>query len=120
MDLIAPLSPRVRWDQVVRTIVDHKLAIVLPAVLDGEHPNIGVVGQPVAERFGCIVQPCVALLLNHFRSVGDGLLDELDNAGLGLEKLTRGIVALAEAGGPGLIRKCSVSKRNPVRRRGGD
>ena len=98
MDLITALSPRVRWHQVVRTIVDHKLAIVLAAVLDGECPDVGVVDQAVAEKFRCIVQPCVALLLNHFRSIGDGLLHELDDIGLGLEKITRRIIALAEVG----------------------
>jgi hypothetical protein len=71
---------------------------VLAAVLDGERPDGGVVGQPVAEKFRCIVQPRVALLLNHFRSVGDGLLYELDDVGLGLESVTRRIVALAEVG----------------------
>jgi hypothetical protein len=50
-DLISALAPRVRWHQVVRTIVDHKLAIVLAAVLDGERPDAGVVGQPVSEKF---------------------------------------------------------------------
>ncbi|PYU18519.1 MAG: hypothetical protein DMG32_26115 [Acidobacteria bacterium] len=58
----------------------------------------GVVGQPVPEKFRCFVQPRVALLLNHFRSVGDGLLHELDHLGLGLESVTRRIVALAEVG----------------------
>ena len=86
MDLITALSPRVRWHEVVRTIVDHKLAIVLAAVLDGECPDVGVVDQAVAETFRCIVQPCVTLLLNRFRSVGDGLLHELDHLGLGLGK----------------------------------
>jgi len=87
--LITALSPRVRWHHVVRAIVDHKLAIVLAAVLDGERPDAGVVGQPVAEKFRCIVQTRVALLLNHFRSVGDGFLHELDDVGLGLEEVTR-------------------------------
>jgi hypothetical protein len=36
--------------------------------------------------------------LNHFHSVGDGLLHELDDVGLGLENVTRRIVALAEVG----------------------
>ena len=97
MDLITALSPRVRWHEVVRTIVDHKLAIVLAAVLDSDHPDVGVVGQPVP-KFRCFIQPRVALLLNHFRSVGDGLLHELDDVGLGLENVTRRIVALAEVG----------------------
>ena len=50
MDLITALSPRVQWHEVVRTIVDRKLAIVLAAVLDGGRPDGGVVGHPVAER----------------------------------------------------------------------
>jgi hypothetical protein len=45
------LAPRVRGHQVVRPIVDHKLAIVLTAVLDGERPDGGVVSQPVAKEF---------------------------------------------------------------------
>jgi hypothetical protein len=71
---------------------------VLAAVLYGERPDGGVVGHPVTEKFRYIIQPCVALLLNHFRSVGDGLLDEFDDVGLGLEKVTRRIVARAEVG----------------------
>ncbi len=55
-------------------------------------------GHPVAEKFRGFVQPRVALLLNHFRSVRDGLLHELDDVGLGLENVTRRIVALAEVG----------------------
>jgi hypothetical protein len=72
---------------------------VLSAVLDGERPDGGVVGQAVAKKFHCIVQPCIALLLNHFRSLGDGLLHELARD---------------------LIRKSSISARNPVQRRAGD
>jgi hypothetical protein len=45
------LATRVRWHQIVRTIVDHKLAIMLAAVLDGERPDGGVVGQPVPKKF---------------------------------------------------------------------
>jgi hypothetical protein len=71
---------------------------VLAAVLNGECPDGRVVGQPVNEKFRCLVQPRVALLLNHFCSVGDGLLHELDDVGPGLERFTRGIVALAEVG----------------------
>src|SRR6267143_5695388 len=92
----ALLPTRVWRDQVVRAIVHNKLAVVLAAVLDGEYPDGGVVGQPVAEKFRCMVQPRVALLLNHFCSVSDGLLHELDDVGLGLENVTRRIVALAE------------------------
>lgn len=43
------------------------LAIVLAAVLDGERPDAGVVGQSVAEEFHCIVHSCVALPLSDFR-----------------------------------------------------
>ena len=96
--LTGGLAPRVRWHQVVRTIVDHQLAIVFGAVLDGEGPNGRVVGQPVAKEFCCLVQPGIALLLNDFRAVGDGLLHELDDVGLGLEPLTRRIIVLAEVG----------------------
>jgi len=71
---------------------------MLATVLDGKGPDIGVVGQPIAEKFRCLVQPCVALLLNYFRSVGDGLLHELNDVGLGLEPVTLRIVALAEVG----------------------
>jgi len=56
------------------------------------------VGQPVAEKFRDIVQSSIALLLNHFRSVRDCLLHELYDVGLGLENVTRRIVALAEVG----------------------
>ena len=38
---ITALPPRVRRNQVVRTIIDHKLAVVLAAVLDGDHPGVG-------------------------------------------------------------------------------
>jgi len=68
---------------------------VLAAVLDGERPDGGVVGQPIAEKLRSIVQPRVALLLNHFHSGGDGLLHEFDDVGFGLESVTRRIVALA-------------------------
>jgi hypothetical protein len=71
---------------------------VLAAVLDGGRPNGRVVGQPIAEKLRSIVQPRVALLSNHFRSGGDGLLHELDDVGFSLESLTRRIVALAEVG----------------------
>jgi hypothetical protein len=71
---------------------------VLGAVFNGKGPDGRVVGQPVPEEFRCFVQPRVALLLNHLRSVRDGLLHELDDVGLGLELLTRRIVALAEVG----------------------
>jgi hypothetical protein len=57
MDLITVLSPRVRWHQVVRTIVDHKLAIVLAAVLDGECPDVGVVDQAVAANMAKAQSP---------------------------------------------------------------
>ena len=95
---ITALSPGVRWHEVVRAIVDHKLAIVLAAVLDGERPDGGVVGQPVPEEFRCIVQPCVALFLNHLGSICDGLLHKLHYVGLALESVARRIVALAEVG----------------------
>ena len=90
------LSPRIRWHQIVSAIVDDELTIVLAAVLYGERPDRGVVGHPIAEKLCSIVQPRVALLLNHFRSGGDGFLHKLDDVGFGLESLARGIVALAE------------------------
>ena len=71
---------------------------MLAAVLDRERPDVGVVGQPITEEFGCIVQPRITLLLNHLRSVGDGLLHKLDDVSLGLESITRRIVAFAEVG----------------------
>src|SRR5215470_1209405 len=95
---VALLSPRVRRHQVVGAIVDHQLAIMLGAVLDGKRPDGGVVGHPVAEEFGGIVQACVALLLNHFRAVGDGFLHELDDVGFGFESIAGGIVTLTEVG----------------------
>src|ERR1700675_1788203 len=42
--------------------------------LDCERPDGGVVRQPVSKEFRCLVQPRVTLLLNHLRSVRDGLL----------------------------------------------
>src|SRR5690242_4136293 len=98
LGVVTELSPRVRRHQVVRTIVDDKLAIVLAAVLDGERPDGGVVGHAVAEKFRCMVQPRIALLLNDLRSVSHGFLNELNHVGLGLELVTGGIVALAEVG----------------------
>src|ERR1700733_6318364 len=89
---------RVWRHQVVRAIVHNQLAVVLAAVLDSKRPDTGVVGQPVAEKFRCIVQPRVTLLLNQFRSVRDRLLDELHHVTLRLENVTRRIVALAEVG----------------------
>jgi len=66
------------------------------AVLDGERPDGGIVGEPVPKKHRRFVQPRVALLLNHLRSARDGLLHELHHVGLGLESVTGGIVALAE------------------------
>ena len=94
--VIADLPPGVGRYHVVRTIVDHKLAVVFAAVLDGKRPHGGVVGHSVAEKLRCMVQPRVALLLNHSRPISHGLLNKLDHVGLGLELVTRGIVALAE------------------------
>jgi hypothetical protein len=71
---------------------------VLAAVPDGERSDVGVAGQPVPKNFCCIVQPRVALVLNHLRSVRDGLMHELHHVGLGLENVARRIVALAELG----------------------
>ena len=45
-----------------------------------------------------MIQPRVALLLNNLRSVGNGLFDKLHYSRLGLESVTRRIVALAEVG----------------------
>ena len=75
--------------------------------------------QPIAEKFRSIVQPRVALLLNHFRSIGDGFLHELDDVGFGLESVTRRIVPSPKSG-PRLIRQSSVSGRNPAQRHGED
>jgi hypothetical protein len=68
------------------------------SVLDGECPDVGAVGQLIAKELCCLVQPSVALLFNHFRSVSDGLLHELSDVGLYLELVTRRIVSLAEVG----------------------
>ena|SRR6266513_2076137 len=40
---ITALPPRVWRHQVLRAIVGHELAVVLAAVLDGEHPGVGIV-----------------------------------------------------------------------------
>jgi hypothetical protein len=76
-------------------------------VLNGEHPDAGVVGKPVPQQFRCIIQPRIALLLNQLRSVRNSLLHELHLIGLGLENVSRRIVALAEVG-PEVIRKPCV------------
>jgi len=71
---------------------------VLAAVLGGKRPDGGVVGQPIAEesRWYCPALRCPAVeSLSLWRN---GLLHELDDIGLGLESLTRRIVALAEVG----------------------
>jgi hypothetical protein len=88
--------PRCWRHQVVRAIVDDQLAVVLAAVLDGGHPDRGVVRQSIPKRFRGIVQTRVALLLNHLRSVRDGLFHELHHVGLGLELVARRIVAFTE------------------------
>ena len=41
------LPPRFRRHQVVRAVVDHQLAKVLGAVLDGGDPDVGIVDQIV-------------------------------------------------------------------------
>src|SRR6266478_5374848 len=84
------LAPRVWRHQVVRAIVDHKLAVVLGAVLDGEHPGVGVVDQLVPPRiFRNFVQPRVALLLNRVRSVADGTNPIQQQGDAGLDKITK-------------------------------
>src|SRR4029077_9188976 len=97
--LLRLIPPRIRRHYVVRAIVDHKLAVVLAAVLDGERPDGGGAGQSVPKKFRSIVQPRVALLLNHSRSVRDGFLHKLHYVGLRLESVTRRIVGVA-GGGP--------------------
>jgi hypothetical protein len=84
-------------DHIVGAIVDDELAVVFAAVLDGEGPDVGVVGEPFA-KFRCLVQSRVALLLDDLRPVGYGLLHELNYVGLGLESATRRIITLAEVG----------------------
>ena len=64
---------------------------MLAAVLDGERPDEGVVDQSVAEKFRCIIQPRVSQLLNHFRSIVDGFLYELDDVGLVLKASREGL-----------------------------
>jgi hypothetical protein len=97
-DSITALTPRVRRHQIVRAIVNYKLAVVLAAVLDGEHPGLGVVDHPVPPRiFRNFVQPRVALLLNHVRSVRHRLLNQLHHIGFRLVSVSRRVVlVLAE------------------------
>ena len=38
-------------------IVDHKLATVFAAVLDGERPDVGVVGRPSPKKFVGLSSP---------------------------------------------------------------
>jgi len=47
------------------------------------------VHHPVAKSFDVFVQPGVALLLNHFRSVRDRFLHELHHVGFGLKRLAK-------------------------------
>jgi hypothetical protein len=63
--------------------------------------QVGVVGYPVPQKIRCMIQSCVALLLNYLRSVRNRLLHKLHHIGLGLENVTRRIVALAEVGPEG-------------------
>ena len=91
------LPARIRWDHVVGAVIDHELAVVLAAVLDCEHPQIRIAHE-LFSPFRSLVQSCIALLLNHAGSVGDGLLNELDYVGFCLEGLARGIVAFAKIG----------------------
>ena len=57
------LPSRVRRYQIVRPIVDYELTVVLGAVLDRGHPNVGIVDKSVSPRhFHRFVQPGVAAL----------------------------------------------------------
>src|SRR5258706_14408716 len=95
---LAALPPRFWRHQAIRAVVDNKLAVVLAAVLNGEWPDGGVVGQPGPEKLRWFVQSHVALLLNHFRSVRHGLLHELHHVDVGTKNVTRRISGLAEVG----------------------
>jgi hypothetical protein len=76
------LSPRVRGYQIVRTTVDNELAVMPGAVLDGEHPGVGVVDQFVPPRiFRNLSSPASPCLLNQVRTVGDCLLNQLHYVG---------------------------------------
>src|SRR5579864_826694 len=47
--ILLHVLPAGRRHYVIRAIVHDKLPVMFRTVLDGEHPDIGVVGQPVAE-----------------------------------------------------------------------
>jgi hypothetical protein len=82
---------RCRRHQIVHPLVHNELSIEFGAMLDDEHPDVGIVGQPVPKlrRF---VQPRVALLLNHGGSVCDGVLNQLHHVGFRLVRVSRGVV----------------------------
>src|SRR5882762_10382113 len=94
-DFIAALPPRFRRYQVVRAVVDDQLAEVFGAVLDGRDPDIGIVDHMLPRfprKWRRFVQARVALLFDHSRSVGDGLLDEFHHVGFRFVSVARRVV----------------------------
>jgi len=64
--------------------------VVLAAVLDDEHPVVGIVDQLVPKRkFRRFFQSRVALLLNQVRSVRDCLLNQIHHVGFRLVNVSR-------------------------------
>src|SRR5437879_8335892 len=78
------LPPRFWRHQVVRAVVDDQLAEVFGAVLDGGDPDIGVMDNVLPSfppEWGRFVHTGIALLFDHRRSVGHGLLNEFHDVG---------------------------------------
>ena len=72
-------------------------------MLDDEHPDAGVVDQPVPERkLRRFVQTRFTLLLNQVRSVRDCLLNELHHVGFGLVNVSRRVMRVLGEFGPEL------------------
>jgi hypothetical protein len=103
------LPPRVRRYQVVRAVIDDQLAEVLGAVLDGGDPDVRVVDHMLPgfpRKWRRSVQADIALLFDHGRPIGDGLLDQLHYFGFRLVKVPRRVMlVLAEVGA-----KCSIRR----------
>src|SRR3954467_10377445 len=109
------LATRVRGHQIVGAVIDDELSVMFAAVLDGEHPQIRIVHEPLAPR-GRLVQASVALLLNYGRTGGDRLLNELHDVGLRLESFALWVVAFAKVG-PN-VRGRSLARHNELEGRG--
>src|SRR5882762_4648134 len=94
-DFIAALPPRFRRHQVVRAVVDDQLAEVFGAVLDGGDPDIGIVDHMLPgfpRKWRGFVQAGIAMLFDHGRAVGDGLMDEFHYIGFSLVNVARRVV----------------------------